>query len=165
MTRVLRPSKFWLLNRVLLVLIPLTMAGVSLAQTARKPASADEDPVFLDYRGVKIGWLADDVRKKLGSPANKGDEQDFYTFGDKETCQIFYDKATSKVTAISVDFFTGAHEVITPQQVFGSDFEAKADGSKSKLVRYIKAGFWVSYNRTAGDSPIVTITIQKLPSQ
>jgi len=165
MIRVLRPSKFWLLNRVLLVLIPLTMAGVSLAQTGRKPASPDEDPVFLDYRGVKIGWLADDVRKKLGSPANKGDEQDFYTFGDKETCQIFYDKATSKVTAISVDFFTGARETITPQQVFGSDFEAKADGSKSKLVRYPKAGFWVSYNRTAGDSPIVTVTIQKLPSQ
>ena len=165
MTRVLRSSKFWLLNRVLLVAIPLTMAGVSLAQTARKPASADEEPVFLDYRGVKIGWLADDVRKKLGSPANKGDEQDFYTFGDKETCQVFYDKATSKVTAISVDFFTGAREMITPQQVFGADFEAKADGSKSKLVRYPKAGFWVSYNRTAGDSPIVTITIQKLPSQ
>ena len=168
MTRFLRSSKFWLLDRVLLTVITLTVAGVSLAQaqTARKPAaSPDDDPVLLDYKGVKIGWLADEVRKKLGSPANKGDEQDFYTFGEKETCQILYDKATSKVTAISVDFMSGAREVITPQQVFGSDFDAKPDGSKYKLVRYPKAGYWVSYSRTAGDTPIITVTIQKLPGQ
>lgn len=166
MTRVLRSSKFWLLERVLLVVFTLTIAGVSLAQTARKPAaSPEEEPVFLEYRGVKIGWVADEVRKKLGSPANKGDEQDFYMFGEKETCQILYDKATSKVTAISVDFMSGAREVITPQQVFGADFDAKPDGSKYKLVRYPKAGYWVSYSRTAGDTPIITVTIQKLPGQ
>jgi hypothetical protein len=168
MTRFLRVSKFWLLGRALLVVITLTIAGVSVtAQTTQKsPGAKGDEPVFLDYRGVKIGWLADEVRKKLGSPANKGDEQDFYIFSDnKETCQIFYDKATSKVTAISVDFMNGAREVITPQQVFGEDIEAKSDGSKSRLVRYPKAGFWVSYNRTAGDSPIVTVTIQKMPPQ
>jgi hypothetical protein len=163
MTRLLRSSKFWLLDRVLLVVITLTIAGVSQAQTTRnRPASSpDEEPVFLDYKGVKIGWVADEVRKKLGNPANKGDEQDFYMFGEKETCQILYDK-TFKVTAISVDFMNGAREVITPQQVFGADFDAKPDGSKYKLVRYPKAGYWVSYSRTAGDSPIITVTIQKL---
>ena len=165
MTRILRASKFWLLQRTLLVVITLTIAAVSVAaQPAQKhPPAKSEEPVFLEYRGVKIGWLADDVRKKLGSPANKGDEQDFYVFNEnKETCQIYYDKATSKVTAISVDFSNGAREVITPQQVFGEDIEAKSDGSKSRLVRYPKAGFWVSYNRTGGDSPIVTVTIQKM---
>lgn len=167
MTRLLRSSKFWLLNRALLVMIILAIVGVSFAQTTRKTPSGtpDEEPVFLDYKGVKIGWLADEVRKKLGSPANKGDEQDFYVFGEKETCQVLYDKATSKVTAISVDFMNGARDVITPEQVFGADFEAKPDGSKYKLVRYPKAGFWVSYSRTAGDSPIITVTIQKLPGQ
>ena len=165
MTRFLRSSKFWLLQRTVLVVITLTIAAVSVAaQPAQKhPVAKSEEPVFLEYRGVKIGWLADDVRKKLGSPANKGDEQDFYVFNEnKETCQIYYDKATSKVTAISVDFSMGAREVITPQQVFGEDIEAKSDGSKSRLVRYPKAGFWVSYNRTGGDSPIVTVTIQKM---
>ena len=164
MTRLLRSSKFWLLDRVLLVVITLTIAGVSVvAQNPRnRPATGpDEEPVFLDYRGVKIGLLADEVRKKLGSPANKGDEQDYFVFGEKETAQILYDKS-KQVTAISVDFLSGANEVITPQQVFGSDFEAKADGSKHKLVRYPKAGYWVSYSRTAGDSPIITVTIQKL---
>jgi hypothetical protein len=165
MTRFLRSSKFWLLGRALLVVITLALAGVSVvAQTTRRtPAAAPEDePVFLDYRGIKIGWVADDVRKKLGNPANKGDEQDYFVFGEKETAQVLYDKASKQVTAISVDFFSGANGVITPQQVFGSDFETKADGSKYKLVRYPKAGFWVSYSRTAGDTPIITVTIQKL---
>ncbi|HZM99310.1 MAG TPA: hypothetical protein VFB70_07945 [Pyrinomonadaceae bacterium] len=166
MTRLSRSSKFWLLERALLVVISLTIVGVSAAQTMQKtPNAKGDEPIFLDYRGVKIGWLADEVRKKLGDPANKGDEQDFYVLNEKETCQIFYDKATKKVTAISVDFMNGAREVITPQQVFGEDIQAKADGSKSRLVRYPKAGFWVSYNRTAGETPMVTVTIQQMPPQ
>lgn len=165
MTRFLRSSKFWLLNRVLLVVITLTIAGVSVvAQTTRnRPAAGLEDePVFLDYRGIKLGLVADDVRKKLGSPANKGDEQDYFVFNEKETAQVLYDKASRQVTAISVDFMNGASGVITPQQVFGADFDPKPDGSKYKLVRYPKAGYWVSYSRTAGDTPIITVTIQKL---
>jgi hypothetical protein len=146
-----------------LVLLTVLLAA-AVAQTTRKAPSVapDDSPVFQEYRGVQIGWLADDVRKKLGNPADKGDEQDFYVFGEKETAQILYDKATHKVTAISVDFMNGASDVITPQQVFGADFETKPDGSKHKLVRYPKAGYWVSYSRTAGDTPIVTITIQKM---
>jgi hypothetical protein len=139
-------------------------SGVVSAQTARKPAGTEDEPVFHEYRGVKLGWLADEVRKKLGNPANKSDEQDYYIFNDeKERAQVFYDKATRQVTAISIDFVSGATEVITPQQVFGGEVEAKGDGSQSKLVRYPKAGCWVSYSRTAGDSPIITVTIQKMP--
>src|ERR1041384_3483346 len=98
MTRLLRSSNFWLLNRALLVVITLAVAaGASSAQTTRtRPGAAPEEaPVFQEYRGVKIGGLADEVRKKLGSPANKGDEQDFYVFNEsKETCQVLYDKTT-----------------------------------------------------------------------
>jgi len=166
MTRLLRSSNFWLLNRALLVVICLAFAGTAFAQAQKRAnLTPEEEPVFHEYRGVKIGWLADDVRKKLGSPLAKGDEQDYYEFGEKEKAQVYYDKATRQVTAISVDFMNGASEVITPQQVFGADIEAKADGSKSKLVRYPKAGYWISYSRTAGDSPIITVTIQKLGPQ
>jgi hypothetical protein len=138
--------------------------GVASPQTTRTRPTHEDQPVFLDYKGIQIGWLADEVRKKLGNPADKGEEQDFYVFGEKETCQVLHDKATRKVTAISVDFMNGATGVITPQQVFGSDIDTKPDGSKYKLVRYPKAGYWVSYSRTAGDSPIITVTIQKLPT-
>jgi hypothetical protein len=163
MTHLSRSSTFWLLNRVALVGICLLVSGISIAQTTKKTTGGDEEPVFLDYRGVQIGWLADDVRKKLGVPADKGDEQDFYKFSDNETCQVLYDKATRKVTAISVDFSNGANGVITPQQVFGADIDSKPDGSKYKLVRYPKAGYWVSYYRGGGTSGIITITMQKMP--
>ena len=166
MTRLLRPSKFWLLNRALLVVISGALAGGVLAQTAQKRsvAGADDDPVFHDYRGVKLGWLADEVRKKLGNPANKSDEQDYYEFSENEKVSVYYDKA-KQVTAISIDFIGSGTTVITPQQVFGAEIEAKSDGSKSRLVRYPKAGYWVSYSRTAGDNPIISVTMQKLPPQ
>lgn len=167
MTRRLRSSKFWLLNRALLLIIGISLAGVALAQTAQKRphAGTEEDPVFQDYRGIKLGWVADEVRKKLGNPANKSDEQDYYEFSDNEKCSVYYDKATKQVTAISVDFIGAGTGVITPQQVFGAEIEAKSDGSKSRLVRYPKAGYWVSYSRTAGDNPIISVTMQKLPPQ
>ena len=155
-----RASRLWSLA---LVSLALSIAGSTSSGQTQK-AAAEPDPVFKEYRGVQIGWLADDVRKKLGSPANKADDQDFYTFGDKETAQFLYDKS-NKVTTISVDFSNGASSVPTPQQVFGADIEPRADGSKYKLVRYPKVGFWISYNRTAGDSPMVSVTIQKLPQQ
>ena len=164
MTHHVRSLGLLIVNALLLLAVVFVLSAAALAQTTRRaPAAApDESPIFQEHRGVQIGWLADDVRKKLGNPADKGDEQDFFVFGEKETAQILYDKATHKVTAISVDFMNGASGVITPQQVFGADFETKPDGSKHKLVRYPKAGYWVSYSRTAGDTPIVTITIQKM---
>ena len=161
MTHLSRSSTFWLLNRAALVGICLLLSGISLAQTTKK-SGGDDEPVFLDYRGVQIGWMADDVRKKLGAPIDKGEEQDFFKFSDKETCQVLYDKATRKVTAISIDFTNGASTVITPEQVFGADFDTKPDGSKYKLVRYPKAGYWVSYYRGAGTTPNITITMQKI---
>jgi hypothetical protein len=121
----------------------------------------EDEPLLNEYRGVKIGWLAEEVRKKLGDPASKSDEQDYFMFGEKETVQILYDK-THKVVTISVDFQNGATSILTPQQVFGADIEAKSDGSKYKMVRYPKAGFWLSYNRTGGDAPMVSVTLQKM---
>lgn len=163
MTHRSRSSKLWMLNGTVFAGLCLLLGVISAnAQTTRKAAAHDDDPVFLEYRGIQIGWLADEVRKKLGTPVDKGDEQDFYVFNEKEYCQVIYDKTTRKVTAISVDFQNGASSVITPQQVFGSDIDAKPDGSKYRLVRYPKAGYWVSYNRTAGATPMITITMQKL---
>ena len=165
MTHLFRTSGPLGVNRLLLMAIVLFISNVALAQTTRTPPTAgkDDGQAFHEYRGIQIGWLADDVRKKLGVPANKGAEQDYYVFGDndRERCQILYDK-TGKVTTISVDFMVVGPDVITPQQVFGADFESKPDGSKHKLVRYPKEGYWVSYSRTAGDTPIVSVTIQKM---
>ena len=148
--------------KIICFLVFLIGLSANASAQTRARATSEEEPIYNDYRGVQIGWLAEDVRKKLGSPADKGEEQDFYVFNEKETAQILYDKATHKVVTISVDFANGASGIITPQQVFGADIEAKPDGSKHKLVRYPKQGYWISYSRTAGDTPIISVTIQKL---
>ena len=166
MTHLSRSSRLLIQTTVTLFLsLLLTVLVVGQNQRNRASSPVEEVPVFNEYRGVQIGWLADDVRKKLGNPANKDDEQDFYVFGDKETAQFVYDKTTHKVVTISVDFMNGATGVPTPQQVFGADVEAKSDGSRYRMVRYPKAGYWITYNRTPGDTPMITITLQKLPAQ
>jgi hypothetical protein len=144
------------------LLIALSSAN---AQASRRPATPatgeDESVIFKDYRGVQLGMTADEVRKKLGDPKDKGDEQDFFVFNDAETAQIVYDK-THKVVTISADFLNTGNKVPTAKEVFGADVEAKADGSVGKMVRFPKAGYWVSYYRTAGTSPLTTVTLQKI---
>ncbi len=152
-------------SRLLMVSFVLTALPVFLSPLAnaqkRGAPGEDETPVFREYRGVQLGMSAEEARKKLGSPKDKGDEQDFYIFSERETAQIVYDKA-HKVSVLSVDFTAGAPDVPTPKSVIGAELQAKPDGSMYKMIRYIKAGYWVSYNRTAGDSPMITITIQKI---
>ncbi len=141
-----------------------TTAGPQNGTTASvkpRPATAAGDegaPPFHDYKGVSIGMSAEEARKKLGVPADKGDKQDFYSFSDTESAQVFYD-GSKQVFAISV-FYVGGNPP-TAKAVLGTDAEAKPDGSVHKLVDYPKGGYWVSYSRTPGDSPMVTVTMQK----
>jgi hypothetical protein len=128
---------------------------------AQRRAAEDDSSVLHDYRGIQLGMLAEDVRKKLGDPKDKSDEQDFFVFNDTETAQIVYDK-THKVITISADFLTQGAGIPTAKQVFGAEVEAKADGSVYKMVRFTKAGYWLSYNRTSGNSPLTTVTLQKI---
>jgi hypothetical protein len=130
-----------------------------IAQAQRK--AEDDSLVIHDYRGIQLGMLAEEVRKKLGEPKDKSDEQDFFVFNDTETAQIVYDKA-HKVITISADFLTSGTAIPTAKQVFGAEVEAKADGSVYKMVRFTKAGYWLSYNRTSGNSPLTTVTLQKI---
>lgn len=154
--------KALLLPSVTLFLVLMSVAPAQVQKrAAERAAAAAEGPLFHEYRGIQIGTLADEVRKKLGNPADKSVEQDFYVFDEKETAQILYDK-TGKVVTISVDFMVGANGVITPKQLFGGDIEAKADGSMYRMVRYPKAGCWLSYNRTAGEQPLISVTLQKI---
>ena len=144
------------------VTLLLLTSGSTLAQRkSATPTNEEESAMFKEYRGVQLGMTADDVRKKLGAPKDKGDEQDFFVFGETESAQIVYD-ATHKVVTISADFLSTGPTVPTAKQVLGSDLEAKADGSVYKLVRYPKAGYWLSYNRTGGASPMTSITLQKI---
>ena len=137
-------------------------ASIAVGQTSKRAALADdESPVFQEYRSVRIGMTADEVRTKLKDPSDKSDEQDFFVFSENESAQVFYDK-TKKVFAISVNFMNGARDIPTPKLVLGSDLAAKPDGSMYRMVRYAKAGYWVSFSRTAGNSPLTTVTLQRI---
>jgi hypothetical protein len=135
-------------------------AAAARTTTVEQPKGEDE-PLFSEYKGVRLGMMADEARKKLGSPQDKGDEQDFYVFNEKESAQVFYDK-THKTYAISINYLGANTNMPLPKDVFGSEIEAKPDGSMFKMVRYPKAGYWVSYSRTSGNDPIVSITIQRI---
>ncbi|CAN5887319.1 hypothetical protein BH18ACI4_BH18ACI4_13220 [soil metagenome] len=136
-------------------------SGIAQAQKTRAGSANDDAPLFQEYRSVQIGMTAEEVRKKLNNPSDKSDEQDFFIFSDNESAQVFYDKS-HKVFAISVNFLNGARDLPTAKGVFGSDITPKPDGSIYKMVRYPKAGCWVSFSRTAGDSPLTTVTVQKI---
>ncbi len=131
----------------------VTTSSASNAQTTSVP-------VFTDYRGVRIGMTAEEVRSKLDE-LKKGEDQDFLVFSERESAQIYYN-SEGKVTAISIDYFGADSNAPSPDAVLGVGLQAKADGSVYQLNRYPEAGYWVSYNRTAGDKPIITITMQKM---
>ena len=156
-----RASRFALFLVGALAFIVLAV-DTSRAQRTRTPPDEPENrPAFSDFKGVRIGMTADEARKKLGSPRDKGDDQDFYVFNDTQAVQVFYDKAGA-VMAISIDFMDGASAIPSAKDVLGTEAETKADGSVYKMLRYPKAGYWVSYSRTAGSSPTTTITMQKI---
>lgn len=124
-------------------------------------AKGEDEPPYSEYKGVRIGMTADEARAKLGAPQDKSDDQDFFVFGEKESAQVFYDKA-HKTYAISINYLGVGSSTPLPKAVLGSEIEAKPDGSMYKMVRYPKAKFWVSYSRTAGTDPLVTITMQRI---
>ncbi len=117
-------------------------------------------PVIKDYKGVRIGTSADEAREKLGKPESKGEKQDFFLISDHEVVQVYYDK-DGKVNAVSVTY-AGKSGAPTAVAVLGEDVAAGTDGRVYKLVRYPAVGYWVAYSRTAGDSPVVSVTMKKM---
>ena len=141
------------------VIVLLLTASTAAAQRSKGSIDTPEENGF-QFRGVKIGMATDEARKKLGAPREKSPEQDFYLFNDNEAVQVYYEKGT--VSAIAIDYMSGANGIPSAKDVLGADADAKADGSIHKVVRYPKAGYWVSYSRTAGAEPTITITMQKI---
>ena len=144
---------------LLLTALALTLCAQA-ARAQNDPNKAKEEPAFREYKGVRIGMTADEARKLLGNPTDKDDGQDMYSFNDSESCEVYYD-ASKKVSAVKITYF-GAKSVPTAKSVLGDEPEARQDGSVYKMIRYPKAGFWVSYTRTSGDSPLTIIAIQKI---
>ena len=137
-----------------------TQTGAA-SQSVAAPAGAAAEPLLREYKGVTLGMSAKDAREKLGKPAEKGEAMDFFVFSEKERARIYYQDG--KVSAISAAYIGKDGGAPSPAEVLGTEIEAKPDGSLYKLVTYPRAGYWVAYSRTPGDSPMVIITMQKTP--
>lgn len=120
-------------------------------------------PVLQNYKDVKIGMTADDVRDKLGKAKIDNKDGFYYQINDAEMAQIRLDK-DKKVRLISITYTSDNENTPKFEDVFGTDVKAEpgANGKIYKLVNYRVAGYWVAYSRTAGDKPTVTVTMQKM---
>jgi hypothetical protein len=147
------------LAAIMTLLLVGAIAYGQRTRTAVTNLSATQQPLFSEYKGIRLGMTAQEVRAKLGDPTLKADDQDYYVISQTESAQFAYDKA-QKVVTISIDY-TGPGSP-DYRNVVGASIDEREDGALYKMVRYETQHFWVSYNRASGASPTVTITIQKM---
>ncbi len=139
----------------------LTARASAMSSGPRAMPTPVVDHGFTGYRGINIGTPRDVARAKLGEPREKSDAQDYYMIGEGECVQVVYD-ADGTVKTISTSYFGEKVKPPAAKDIFGTDVESNAEGAINKLVKYPKAGIWISYVRTAGQDPMVMITIQKM---
>lgn len=144
--------------------LSLTVNVSAQGQRSRTALNANnavsQQPLYTEYRGVRLGMTAEEARAKLGKPALKDVDQDFYIFTDNESTQIAYD-ADHRVVTISTDYTEGIGAPDYKAVVGDVDLEQRQN-AHYRIARYPSLGFWVSYNRTVGSLVIVTITLQKM---
>ncbi len=157
----------WIMLCMLILLVvgslAVTVDGPSCegrVLAAPLPTPVSGSPPFSSYKGVSIGMSMDEVREKLGKPKEPSDAIDYYAPSDHEFIQVYYEAET--VTAITVTFSGKLDAAPDAKTVFGENAEVKPDGGIFKMVRYPKAGFWISYNKITGDDPMIMIAIKKI---
>ncbi len=117
-------------------------------------------PLVTEYKGVRIGMTADEARERLGGSDAVKEKRDVFLVSDDEMAQLFFDRE-GKLQAVVVTYLPKSDSPAATA-VLGVEVPAGADGRVYRLIRYPEAGYWVAYNRTAGDSPIVTVTMKKM---
>lgn len=138
------------------------VAGARTAAATEEAAgeSSAVAPTIEEYKGVRIGMVADEAREKLGGSDAVKEKRDVFLVSDNEMAQLFFDRE-AKLQAVSVTYLPKS-DAPEATAVLGVEVPAGTDGRVYKLIRYPDAGYWVSYNRTAGDSPVVTVTMKKM---
>lgn len=151
---------YLLLGALLLLLLGVVAKGQTPAPAAKaaRAHTQVQQPLYTEYRGVRLGMTATEARAKLGEPVMKSDEQDYFVFSANETAQVVYD-TLQKVVTISTDY-TGGVGAPDYKAVVGPGMLERPDGSLFRMVQYASAGMWVSYNKSVATVPVVTITMQ-----
>jgi|SRR6185503_724422 hypothetical protein len=152
---------YLLIGALLLLLLGTVVKGQrpAPAVNAVRAHSEVQQPLYTEYRGVRLGMTAAEAREKLGEAAMMSNEQDYFVISQNETTQIVYD-TSQKVKTISTDYTGGVGAPDYRAVVGDGMLLQKPDGSLFRMVQYQSAGMWVSYYKSATAVPVVTITIQ-----
>ena len=170
MAEILKPQFLAIVMALSLVLCASTRAQAGPLTSNTNTQSKQEnvtgtdlatEPAFKDYKGIRIGMNAGEVAKKLGAPAVEDKTEEVFLISDFEMVQVSYDKAGG-VNAISITYSAKHPNPPTALAVLGEDVAADADGRIYKLIRYPELGYWVAYSRTAGEAPVVSVTMNKM---
>ena len=146
-------------------LLLLLLGAIAKGQKPVTPVKAShaqpqiQQPLYVEYRGVRLGMTAAEVRAKLGEPAMKSNDQDYFVISQNESTQIVYNPS-QKVVTISTDYLNGVGAPDSRAVVGEGTLLQKPDGSLFRMVQYQAAGMWVSYYKSAATVPVVTITLQ-----
>lgn len=150
---------YLLIGALLLLLLGTIAKGQSETPAAKvsKAHAQIQQPLYREYHGVRLGMTAAEARAKLGEPAMKSDEQDFYVVSVNETAQIAY--TAQKIVMISIDYSGGVGAPDYKSIVGEGVLLQRPDGSLFRMMLYDSERFWVSYNKSNSVMPVVTITI------
>src|SRR3569832_420387 len=150
---------YLLLGALLLLALGIVDKGQSQTQAVKadRAHSQIQQPLYREYRGVRLGMTTTETRAKLGEPSMKSDDQDFYIFSANETAQIVY--VAQKVITTSTDYSGGVGAPDYKTVVGEGMLLQRPDGAVFKMVMYDSERFWVTYNKSASAMPVVTITI------
>jgi len=150
---------------VMSTLLVLVWGANAQAQESRAAVNAapavTQQPLYSEYKGVRLGMTAQEVLAKLGNPTFMDKELGYFEFSATETAQIGYDTA-GKVKTISVDYLNGTGAPEAKAVVGAAELITRDNGTRFRVVYYDNLGFSVWYSVTAGPVIIVSITIQKL---
>jgi len=151
---------FLLIGMLLLLALARIVTGQSETSGPRtlKTNAQVQQPLYREYRGVRLDMTAAEVRAKLGEPAMKSDEQDFFVISANETAQIAYN-AAHKVMTISTDYAGGVGAPDYRSVVGEGMLLQRPDGTVFKMVMNDAERFWVTYSKSATTPSTVTITI------
>ena len=70
---------FFAIGVILLLLLGVVTSGQTKTEAMKvvRGHAQIQQPLYREYRGVRLGMTATEARAKLGEPAMKSDEQDF----------------------------------------------------------------------------------------
>ena len=143
---------------------PVKLISQSHVPAIPTPSPAEPKTRYESYRGVTVGMSQAQAREKLGAAEQRSNSGDYYVFSTTESAQVLFDRDQT-VKSITVNYTGNIKTAPSPKEILGEDAKKESDGSIYKLVRYPSAGFWVSFNRTAGDGPTIIVTLQKMPKE